>query len=69
MAFLKAEYKILLYFVVIAAILLGIMGASNANSNWSIALAFVAGAFLSALAGFLGMRKAPLVNGLRATTR
>ncbi len=48
MAFLKAEYKILTYFVIIAAILLGIMGASNANSHWSIALAFVVGAFFSA---------------------
>jgi K(+)-stimulated pyrophosphate-energized sodium pump len=62
MAFLKAEYKILTYFVIIAAILLGIMGASNANSHWSIALAFVAGAFLSALAGFLGMRIATKSN-------
>ena len=44
MAFLKAEYKILGYFVIIAAILLGIMGYSNANSHWSIALAFVMGA-------------------------
>jgi K(+)-stimulated pyrophosphate-energized sodium pump len=62
MAFLKAEYKILTYFVIIAAILLGVMGFSNANSHWSIALAFVAGAFLSALAGFLGMRIATKAN-------
>src|SRR5690606_5487142 len=41
MAFLKAEYKILAYFVVIAAILLGVMGSSHENSHWSIALAFV----------------------------
>src|SRR5687767_3883333 len=62
MAFLKAEYKILTYFVIIAAILLGVMGFSNANSHWSIALAFIAGAFLSALAGFLGMRIATKAN-------
>lgn len=62
MAFLKAEYKILTYFVIIAAILLGVMGASNANSHWSIALAFVVGAFLSAFAGFLGMRIATKSN-------
>ena len=43
MAFLKAEYKILAYFVVIASLLLGIMGYSNANSHWSIALAFYSG--------------------------
>jgi K(+)-stimulated pyrophosphate-energized sodium pump len=62
MAFLKAEYKVMGYFVVIAAILLGIMGKADSNSHWSIALAFIAGAFLSALAGFLGMRIATKSN-------
>lgn len=62
MAFLKAEYKILAYFVVIGALLLGIMGYSNANSHWSIALAFVVGAFFSALAGFIGMKVATKAN-------
>ncbi len=62
MAFLKAEYKILAYFVIIAALLLGIMGYSNENSHWSIALAFVVGAFFSALAGFIGMRVATKAN-------
>jgi len=62
MAFLKAEYKILTYFVIIAAILLGIMGASHENSHWSIALAFVVGAVFSALAGFIGMRIATKSN-------
>ncbi|HTN47639.1 MAG TPA: sodium-translocating pyrophosphatase [Flavipsychrobacter sp.] len=62
MAFLKAEYKILTYFVIIAAILLGIMGSTHANSHWSIALAFVIGAVFSALAGFIGMRIATKSN-------
>jgi K(+)-stimulated pyrophosphate-energized sodium pump len=62
MAFLKAEYKILGYFVIIAALLLGIMGYSNANSHWSIALAFVMGAIFSAMAGFIGMRIATKAN-------
>ncbi|MBN9312423.1 MAG: sodium-translocating pyrophosphatase [Chryseobacterium sp. 39-10] len=62
MAFLKAEYKILLYFVVIVAVLLGIMGATNANSHWSIGLAFIFGAVLSALAGFIGMKIATKSN-------
>jgi K(+)-stimulated pyrophosphate-energized sodium pump len=62
MAFLKAEYKILTYFVIIAAVLLGVMGSSNANSHWSIALAFVLGAFMSALAGYIGMRIATKAN-------
>lgn len=62
MAFLKAEYKVLSYFVIIAALLLGVMGASNENSHWSIALAFVIGAVFSALAGFIGMRIATKSN-------
>ena len=36
MAFLKAEYKILGYFVVIVALLLGVMGYTDKNSHWSI---------------------------------
>lgn len=62
MAFLKAEYKILTYFVIIAALLLGYMGASHANSHWSIALAFIIGAVFSATAGFIGMRIATKAN-------
>ena len=62
MAFLKAEWKILTYFVIIAGILLGIMGFSSANSHWSIAIAFVCGGFFSALAGFIGMKVATKAN-------
>jgi K(+)-stimulated pyrophosphate-energized sodium pump len=62
MAFLKAEWKILSYFVVLAAILLAIMGRSNPESHWSIAISFVAGAILSALAGYIGMRSATRAN-------
>lgn len=62
MAFLKAEYKILTYFVFIVAVLLGIMGMSNSDSHWSIGLAFVVGAIFSALAGFIGMRIATKAN-------
>ena len=62
MAFLKAEYKILTYFVIIAALLLGIMGYTSVNSSWSIALAFICGAILSALAGFIGMKVATKAN-------
>lgn len=62
MAFLKAEYKILAYFVVIVAILLAVMGQSNANSHWSIGLAFIIGAVFSATAGFIGMRIATKSN-------
>ncbi len=62
MAFLKAEYKILGYFVVVAALLLGVMGYTNENSHWSIAVAFILGAFFSALAGFIGMKIATKAN-------
>jgi len=62
MAFLKAEYKILTYYVVIAGLLLGYMGYSNQESHWSIAIAFVVGAVFSALAGFIGMRIATKAN-------
>ncbi len=62
MAFLKAEYKVLSYFVVIVAILLGIMGASHHNSSPLIGVAFVIGAVFSALAGFIGMRIATKAN-------
>ena len=62
MAFLKAEYRILAYFVIVVAILLGIMGYSNANSHWSIGLAFVVGAIFSATAGYIGMKIATKSN-------
>ncbi|PTT70985.1 MULTISPECIES: sodium-translocating pyrophosphatase [unclassified Chryseobacterium] len=62
MAFLKAEYKILTYFVVVVAILLAVMGMSNANSHWSIGIAFIVGAIFSASAGFIGMKIATKAN-------
>src|ERR1044072_1110877 len=62
MAFLKAEWKILSYFVVIAAVLLAYMGSRNENSHWLIALAFIIGAFISALAGYIDMLIATRAN-------
>ena len=62
MAFLKAEYRILTYFVIVVGILLGIMGFSNANSHWSIGIAFAVGAFFSATAGYIGMKIATKSN-------
>jgi K(+)-stimulated pyrophosphate-energized sodium pump len=62
MAFLKAEWKILGYFVVIVALLLGFMASTNPNSHWSISLAFILGAILSATAGYIGMRVATKAN-------
>ncbi|HOZ84724.1 MAG TPA: sodium-translocating pyrophosphatase [Niabella sp.] len=62
MAFLKAEWKILSYFVVIVAILLAVLSNTNPHSHWLIAIAFVIGAVLSAVAGYIGMRSATMAN-------
>ncbi|MFM2360435.1 MAG: hypothetical protein RLY16_2428 [Bacteroidota bacterium] len=62
MAFLRAEWKILGYFVVIVAILLALMAKSNPQSDWTIAIAFVIGAVFSATAGYIGMRIATKSN-------
>ncbi|MDP4246512.1 MAG: sodium-translocating pyrophosphatase [Bacteroidota bacterium] len=62
MAFLKAEWKILSYFVILAAILLAVMGYSNPQSHWAIAVSFIFGAILSATAGYIGMRSATKAN-------
>ena len=62
MAFLKAEWKILGYFVVIVALLLGFMASKNDDSHWTIAVAFVIGAVFSATAGYIGMKVATKAN-------
>lgn len=62
MAFLRAEWKILAYFAIIVALLLGFMGSRSETSHWSIAVSFFVGAFCSALAGFIGMKAATKAN-------
>lgn len=62
MAFLRAEWKILGYFVVIVALLLGLMASANPHSHWSIAVAFIIGAVFSATAGYIGMKVATKAN-------
>lgn len=62
MAFLKAEWKILAYFVIVVGILLAVLAQTNPHSHWLISVAFVIGAVLSALAGYIGMRSATLSN-------
>src|SRR5204863_3319705 len=62
MAFLRAEWKILGYFVVIVAVLLAVMAMANPHSHWLIAGAFVVGAVLSATAGYIGMKVATKAN-------
>ena len=62
MAFLRAEWKILGYFVVIVGILLAVMASANPHSHWMIAVAFVLGAVFSATAGYIGMKVATKAN-------
>lgn len=68
MAFLRAEWKVLSYFALIAAALLAFSGTVHEvngikiHSHWIIAVSFLVGAFLSALAGYFGMRIATKAN-------
>lgn len=62
LAFLKAEYKMLAVFVVIAGILLGVVSMIVETTHWFIVIAFVIGAVFSAVAGNIGMRIATDAN-------
>ncbi len=62
MAFLKEEYRVLSYFVVLASLFLGYLGMTNPKSSPMIVAAFVIGAVFSAMAGFIGMRIATKAN-------
>ncbi len=62
MAFLKAEWKVLTYFAIVAAILLAWSGTMIETSSPVIAVSFVIGAILSATAGYIGMNIATKAN-------
>ncbi|MFO7653669.1 MAG: sodium-translocating pyrophosphatase [Candidatus Krumholzibacteriia bacterium] len=62
MAFLAREYRVLLIFVVIVAVLLAWGNAGRATSHWLIGVSFVVGALCSGLAGFFGMKIATIAN-------
>ncbi|HWK56168.1 MAG TPA: sodium-translocating pyrophosphatase [Parapedobacter sp.] len=62
MAFLRAEWKVLSYFVVIAALLLAWSGTLVETSSWVIAISFILGAVTSAFAGYIGMNVATKAN-------
>ncbi|MCS6934934.1 MAG: sodium-translocating pyrophosphatase [Chitinophagales bacterium] len=65
MAFLKAEYRILAVYVLIAGIGLGVLSQVEkvkVHSHILIVASFVVGCVFSALAGFIGMRIATKAN-------
>ncbi|MEE9437643.1 MAG: sodium-translocating pyrophosphatase [Saprospiraceae bacterium] len=61
MSFLKAEYKVLTYFVIIVAILLYV-SSTYSGASPLVVLSFVLGAICSALAGYIGMKVATRAN-------
>ena len=62
LAFLSAEYRVLIIFVVIAGALLALVSSLIESTSYFIVVAFVIGAFFSALAGNIGMRIATEAN-------
>jgi K(+)-stimulated pyrophosphate-energized sodium pump len=62
MAFLKAEWKVLTYFAIVAAVVLGWSGTLVPTSSPVIAISFLIGAVLSATAGYIGMNIATKAN-------
>ena len=62
MAFLNAEYRYLAIFIAVVAALLYV----NPDTGWETAVAFLAGATASVVAGFSGMRAATSANGRTA---
>ncbi|MEA5458445.1 sodium-translocating pyrophosphatase [Arcicella sp. LKC2W] len=67
-AFLKAEWKVLAYFAIPTAVLLFFLGSNEGtaenpiHSSPLISVSFLIGAFLSALAGYIGMIVATKAN-------
>jgi K(+)-stimulated pyrophosphate-energized sodium pump len=61
-AFLKAEYRIISYFVGIAALFLAALSFTSDHTHPLIVVAFITGAIFSALAGWVGMRIATQAN-------
>ena len=66
LAFLHAEYRLLLIFVIIASIALFGISLLVSSTSWMIVPAFITGAFFSALAGNIGMRIATEANARTA---
>ncbi len=62
MSFLKAEYRVLAIYVLVASVLLGWLSMQVTTSHPLIVVAFVIGAIFSITAGFIGMRIATKAN-------
>ena len=62
MSFLKAEYTILSFFVIVVGGLLTYLGSQNENSHALLGFSFLMGAICSGLAGFIGMKVATKAN-------
>src|SRR3954469_25177024 len=68
MAFLKAEWKVLSIFVVLAAAVLAYSGTVHEvngvaiHLSWIISIAFIIGAVFAATAGYIGMKVATKAN-------
>jgi len=66
LAFLSAEYKLLMIFVLVASVALFAVFQIVDTTHWLIIPSFIIGAFFSALAGNIGMRIATEANGRTA---
>ncbi|WP_461597697.1 sodium-translocating pyrophosphatase [Winogradskyella sp.] len=66
LAFLAAEYRLLLIFVVMASIALAVVSYIVPTTHWIIIVAFIFGAVFSGLAGNIGMRIATDANARTA---
>ncbi len=62
LAFLKAEWRVLIVFGIVVSILLGYSGTLVENSSALIGISFLIGAFVSAFAGYIGMNIATRSN-------
>ncbi len=61
-AFLRQEYRFLVIFVLVVAVILGLANMAQPDSSWLISVSFITGALCSGLAGFIGMTVATKAN-------
>jgi K(+)-stimulated pyrophosphate-energized sodium pump len=67
LAFLMSEYRVLIIFVAIVAMVLFLASSIPAsNMHWGLSIAFIVGAIFSASCGNIGMRMATMANARTA---